>query len=323
VPFVNNGNTSDKPLGVAEFPFNGIPQESITMKTIRERTIAKMNSETTMTALDSGEGDVVVLGHDYLWDAEMWRPQIKALSRHYRVIVPNLWGHGSSARLPRHSMDLRDIAREHLRLLDWLGIDRFTFIGHSAGGMWGAELACLAPERVTAIALLDTFVAPEPDDSRAHYFAMLDAIEAAGTIPDQVVDAILPHFFPPRLSTMSSDRPAKFRARLVGLNQDRLLDTIVPLGRMIFGRRDALTDLVHLNVPALVMTGTDDIPRPVHEGRRMAHALGCPFVELAGAGHMATLEAPDAVNEHLLAFLAETPTQRTPIEPPLKRRAVV
>ena len=291
------------------------------MKTIRERTRSKVSRETTLTALDSGEGEVVVLGHGYLLDTDMWRPQIDALSRHYRVIVPNLWGHGSSGRLPPGTKDLRDIAQQHLQLLDQLNVDRFTLVGHSAGGMWGAELACLAPDRVTAIALLGTFVGPEPVDSQERYFAMLDTVEAAGAISDHIVDAFLPHFFPPRLSTMASDRPGKFRAKLAGWNHDRLLDTIVPLGRMIFGRRDALTDLVHLDIPALVMTGTDDTARPVPEGRRMAHALGCPFFELPGVGHMSTLEAPDAVNERLLAFLDEASTQRQPAVAP-QRSAV-
>jgi pimeloyl-ACP methyl ester carboxylesterase len=291
------------------------------MNTTHEKTRSLVSRGATMTALDCGRGPVVVLGHSYLWDAEMWRPQISALSQRYRVIVPNLWGHGTSDPLPRGTEDLRDIARQHLELLDWLGVECFTLVGHSAGGMWGAELACLAPGRVTAIALLGTFVGSEPDDNRDRYFAMLDEVEAAHAIPDRVVDAVLPHFFPPRLSTMASDRPGKFRAKLAGWNHDRVRDTIVPLGRMIFGRRDALADLVHLNIPALVMTGTDDTPRPVHEGRRMAHALGCQFVELPGVGHMSTLEAPDMVNERLLAFLDETPAQQQPVVAP-QRTAV-
>jgi pimeloyl-ACP methyl ester carboxylesterase len=286
------------------------------MKAIRAGTRSKITRENTFTAVDCGEGETVVLGHGYLWDAEMWRPQINALSRHYRVIAPNLWGHGDSGRLPRGTVDLRDIARQHLRLLDRLDVDRFALVGHSAGGMWAAELACLAPERVTALALLGTFAGPEPEDSRERYFAMLDAVQAAGAVPDHIVDAVLPHFFPPRLSAMTSDRPARFRARLAGWDRDRLLDTIVPLGRMIFGRRDALTDLVRLAIPTLVMTGTDDTPRPVHEGRRMAHALGCAFVELPDVGHMCTLEAPDAVNERLLAFLADASSRQRPAAAP-------
>jgi pimeloyl-ACP methyl ester carboxylesterase len=290
------------------------------MKSIRERVQSKATRENTFTAIDAGEGEVVVLGHGFLWDAEMWRPQIKALSQHYRVIAPNLWGHGESGRLPRGTADLSDIARQHLRLLDWLDVDRFALIGHSAGGMWGAELACLAPERVTALALLGTFAGPEPEDDRERYLAMIDAVEAAGAVPDHIVDAVLPHFFPPRLSTMTSDRPAKFRAKLAGWDRDRLLDTIVPLGRMIFGRRDTLSDLVRLNIPTLVMTGTNDTPRPIHEGRRMAHALGCEFVELQDVGHMSMLEAPDAVNEHLFAFLAKASLQKSSAAPP-KRSA--
>jgi len=290
------------------------------MKSIREGTRSKATRENTFTAIDSGQGETVVLAHGYLWDAEMWRPQIETLSRHYRVIAPNLWGHGDSGRLPRGTMDLRDIARQHLRLLDWLDVDRFALVGHSAGGMWAAELACLAPERVTALALLGTFAGPEPEESRERYFAMLDAVETAGAVPDHIVDAVLPHYFPPRLSAMMSDRPAKFRAKLAGWDRDRLLNTIVPLGRMIFGRRDALTDLVRLTIPTLVMTGTDDTPRPVHEGRRMAHALGCAFVELQDVGHMSPLEAPDAVNERLLAFLAEACMQKPLVAPP-KRSA--
>src|SRR5262249_31732457 len=96
-----------------------------------------------------------------------------------------------------------------------------------------------------------------------------------------------------------------FRAKLASWDPARLLDTIVPLGRMIYGRRDALADLVSRDIPALVMTGTDDYPRPVHEGRRMAHALGCDFVALPGAGHMSTLPAPDLVTTQLLTLLED------------------
>jgi pimeloyl-ACP methyl ester carboxylesterase len=245
----------------------------------------------------------VVLAHSYLWDAAMWRPQIAALSRHYRVIVPNLWGHGDAGPLPSQVTDLGEIARRHLALLDRLEVGRFALVGHSTGAMWGAELACLAPGRVAAFALLNSFVAPEPDDGRARYFAMLDEIAAAGTIPERVLAAVVPYFFSPAFSATMPEAPAALRTRLAGWDRARLLDTIVPLGRMIFGRRDALTELVSKNIPAQVITGADDYPRPVHEGRRMAHALGCGFVELPAVGHMSTIEAPALVNAHLLAFL--------------------
>src|SRR5258708_8513445 len=117
-------------------------------KTSRAKDVLVEIAGSTMNVVDAGEGDVVVLGHSYLWSSEMWRPQIDGLSPHYRVIVPDLWGHGNSGPLPEGTEDLHDIARHHLALMDRLGIDRFTLVGLSVGGMWGAELALVAPERV-------------------------------------------------------------------------------------------------------------------------------------------------------------------------------
>ena len=53
----------------------------------------------TLHYQDHGTGFPLLLGHSYLWDAAMWAPQIDALSRQYRVIVPDLWGHGASGAL--------------------------------------------------------------------------------------------------------------------------------------------------------------------------------------------------------------------------------
>jgi pimeloyl-ACP methyl ester carboxylesterase len=260
----------------------------------------------TMTYLDLGIGDAILLGHSYLWDAEMWRPQIEVLARRYRVVVPNLWGHGGSGPLPAESKTLGDLARHHLALMDRLGIERFAVLGLSLGGMWGAELAVLAPERVTALALLDTYLGPEPPVSRSKYFALIDAIAAAKAIPVPMLDAIVPLFFAPDTETKTPALPEAFRMKLSDWDSARLLDSVLPIGRMLFGRRDARDDLRNLPMPKLVLTGSEDIPRPVHEGRQMAAILDCPFVEIAGAGHISTLEAPEPVTTQLARFLADS-----------------
>jgi pimeloyl-ACP methyl ester carboxylesterase len=260
----------------------------------------------TMTYLDLGIGDAVLLGHSYLWDAEMWRPQIEILARRYRVIVPNLWGHGGSGPLPSGTRTIGDLAVHHLALMDRLGIERFAVLGLSLGGMWGAELAMQAPDRVTALALLDTYLGPEPQISRSKYFALIDAIAAAKTIPEPMLDLIVPLFFAPDTEAKTPALPEAFRMKLRGWDSERLLDSVLPIGRMLFGRRDARDDLHRLPMPKLVLTGSDDIPRPVHEGQQMAAILDCPFVEIAGAGHISTLEAPEPVTERLARFLADS-----------------
>ncbi|MDR5663958.1 alpha/beta fold hydrolase, partial [Burkholderia cenocepacia] len=93
----------------------------------------------------------VLLGHSYLWDATMWAPQIDALSRRYRVIVPDLWGHGASGALPDGTHTLDDLATQASALLDALEIEQCAVVGLSVGGMWGARLALREPQRVRSL----------------------------------------------------------------------------------------------------------------------------------------------------------------------------
>jgi pimeloyl-ACP methyl ester carboxylesterase len=86
--------------------------------------------------VDQGCGPVVLLGSSYLWNRDMWAPQIEALSHQYRVIVPELWGHGESGPLPTRTRSL-----DNLALLDQLHITRVNLVGLSVGGMWDARLA--------------------------------------------------------------------------------------------------------------------------------------------------------------------------------------
>jgi pimeloyl-ACP methyl ester carboxylesterase len=256
-----------------------------------------------LNVLDVGAGPPVVLGSSFLWDAEMWRPQIEALSGRFRLIVPELWGHGGSGPLPAGVIDLRGLARHHLELLDRLGVETCAIVGLSVGGMWGAELSLMAPERVSALALMGTSLAAEPEETRMRYFGMLGAIEAAGALSDPVREVAAPLFFSPKVKSRRPELLQAFDAKLRAWDRRRLVDSVAPLGRLIFGRRDAMDDLAKLSMPALVMTGTDDLPRPPAEGREMARRIGCPFQEIPDAGHISSLEAPEFVNQALATFL--------------------
>ncbi|MFC0385548.1 alpha/beta fold hydrolase [Muricoccus vinaceus] len=246
----------------------------------------------------------VVLGPSFLWDTSMWAPQIEALAARYRVIVPDLWGHGGSAALPPGTTTMRDLAQQHLTLLDRLNVGRCSIIGLSVGGMWGAELALMAPERVAGLVLMDTSLAVEPEQTRDGYFAMLGTVGAHGAVPEPVLDAVVPLFFSPTVRTRHPQLPETFRQTLRDWPPQRLKDNVAPLGRIIFGRGDLLADVASLSMPSLVMTGVDDLAQPVARGQAIAERIGCPFVAIPDAGHISSLEAPDSVNQALLDFLA-------------------
>lgn len=254
--------------------------------------------------IDQGTGPVVLLGSSYLWGHDMWTPQIEALSQQYRVIVPELWGHGESGPLPAHTRSLDDLARQALALLDHLDIAQINLVGLSVGGMWGARLALLAPQRVNSLVLMDTYLGAEPEATRQYYFSLFKMIEDAGAIPEPLLDVIAPIFFRPgidRESALYQD----FRASLQAHSRERLLDSIVPLGRLIFSREDVLEQLSHLDADTTqVMCGEYDKPRPPAEAQEMAELIGCSLILIPEAGHISARENPEYVNEALLTFLA-------------------
>jgi pimeloyl-ACP methyl ester carboxylesterase len=257
-----------------------------------------------ISIFDVGTGPAVVLASGFLCDGNAWLPQIAALSTHHRVIVPELWGHGLSGPLPAGVDTIQDVARQYLELFDMLGIERAVIVGLSMGGMWGAELALIAPERVAGLVLLDTSLAAEPAATHAAYMELLGAIEQYRGFPQRVIAAAAPLFFAPTVDSRDPTLMADFTARLQSWDSRRVVDSVVPLGRLIFDRRDALAELATLQMPVLVATGAEDQARSVAEGRAMAEQIGCRFVEIPHAGHTSSLEAPDFVNSLLNDFLA-------------------
>jgi pimeloyl-ACP methyl ester carboxylesterase len=265
----------------------------------------------TMSLVDFGSGPAVMLGSGILGDADCWDQQIAVLSAHYRVIVPELWGHGLSGSLPAGTSSVRDVARQHIELLDVLGVERCAVVGLSAGGMWAAEFALMAPERVSALVLLDTSLAAEPASSRATYLGLLDLIEQSRGFPEPVIAAAVQLFFSPSIDTRDAAPLLEFARRLRAWDPARVVDSVVPLGRLIFNRREALAELAALAVPTLVATGSCDQARSLEEGRAMAETIGCSFLEIPAAGRTPGLEAPDFVNRLLVEFLdAHWPGER-------------
>ncbi|MGY2289741.1 alpha/beta fold hydrolase [Pseudomonas sp. SDO528_S397] len=254
--------------------------------------------------LDQGTGPAVLLGSSYLWGHDMWAPQVQALSQQYRVIVPELWGHGESGQLPQGTASLDDLARQTLALLDHLQIEQVNLVGLSVGGMWGARLALQAPQRINSLVLMDTYLGAEPEATRQYYFSLFKMIEDAGAIPEPLLDVVAPIFFRPGIDRQSA-LYQDFRAALKALPKERLLSSIVPLGRLIFSRSDVLDQLPRLNSDTtLVMCGEQDKPRPPAEAREMVELIGCDLVLIPNAGHISSRENPEFVNEALLTFLA-------------------
>ena len=258
-----------------------------------------------MSYLDCGEGLVLLFGHSYLWDSNMWAPQIEVLSKSYRCIVPDLWAHGQSDAAPASTTNLTDYAGDVLALMDHLAIKEFSIIGLSVGGMWGAELTAMAPGRVKSLIMMDTFVGLEPEVPHAKYFHMLDTIDQLQMVPAPVVEAVVPLFFADKAEQEHPELVAGFARQLADLKGARA-QQIARIGRMVFGRRDLIEEIEKFALPVMIAVGQQDKPRPVFESYLMHDCItGSELVEIPQAGHISNLEQAEFVTGKISAFLAQ------------------
>jgi len=112
-------------------------------------------------------GDPVLLIHAFASQSGTWDVTAHALARRgFRVIAPDLRGHGQSARAPSYSLEEFD--QDLSALIDALGLGTFHVIGHSLGGYLALKLATRQPERIRRLIIEAAPVPPrDADEARA------------------------------------------------------------------------------------------------------------------------------------------------------------
>ncbi|WP_417228160.1 alpha/beta fold hydrolase [Amphritea sp.] len=265
-----------------------------------------MINDREMHYLDQGEGFPLLLGHGFLWDCRVWDTQLRFLSEHFRCIVPDLWSHGRSQPINEGDLGIEQLAEDHHQLMQQLGIDRYSVLGMSTGGLWGAKLAMTYPQEVASLALIACYLGSETEESEVDYLELLNIVEQLDTLPTRVVDSIVEILFSPETQMANPALAETFRFDLMFLTPEQV-NGIMALGKQVFRRRSMLDQVANIRCPTLIIAGEHDIPRPQQEIEEMHRQMpGSQLAVIKNAGHMVTLEQPDQVNPLLINFLAAT-----------------
>jgi flavin reductase (DIM6/NTAB) family NADH-FMN oxidoreductase RutF/pimeloyl-ACP methyl ester carboxylesterase len=266
------------------------------------------------SGLRSGHGETVILVHGVGMAAEIWSPQIEALSKHYDVIAYDMLGHGGSS-LPPGDARLSDYADQLRAVMDGLGIAEAHVAGHSMGALVVLEFALAWPARVRTVTALNAVYRRTPEQ-RAAVESRAAALESGS--PSGTADATIARWF----GNPISDRLAP----AAGMTR-RLLRSVDPVGYArtygLFARSDDAHRgrLQDLRPPALFMTGENDPNSTPAMSRAMAEAASGARCEIVtGERHMMTLTAPGEINSRLLAFLSDSADK--PIDAKSFRRAL-
>lgn len=243
-----------------------------------------------------GEGLPVLLVHGMPFDRSMWRHQIAALPRCQRIAF-DLRGVGDSTS-PADGYTLARYADDVVAVLDAVGVRRAVVCGLSMGGYIAFELLRRHPDRVAALVLADTRAEADTPDGRRRRDELVALAEREGTLA--VAERLLPDLVSPTTRTAQPELLDAVR----GMASRWTVPGLVGALRMMRDRPDSTETLGKVNVPTLVLGGSDDAVTPPDVVKRLAAAIpGARYAAVAAAGHLAPLEQPLATTRLIADFL--------------------
>jgi N-formylmaleamate deformylase len=114
-----------------------------------------------------GDKPPLVLLHGFTDNGACWFPVTDSLAQDYDLIMPDVRGHGKSARIAGIGFSNEALAEDAAALIQALGLDRPAVLGHSLGGYTGLILAAAHPELVGCLLLEDPPLSPPPPPEQA------------------------------------------------------------------------------------------------------------------------------------------------------------
>ena len=255
---------------------------------------------------EGGKGPTLVLLHGFGGSRENWLPTARYLVRNFHLLIPDLPGYGASSPIPGADAGVHAQARRLAGFVDALKLQHFALAGHSMGGAIAGVYAAEHPDRVAALALLDTAGLP----FRPNAFARA---VAAGQNPFAYSNRAQfarfmrlifakPPYVPPRIADVLIARDVAAQpfldATLARLRAPADADALVPV-------------LSRLTMPVLGLWCNDDrVIDPsalgaLRKGLAAAPQIGTSL--LNGCGHMPIMEEPRATADALTRFLTGSP----------------
>ena len=252
-----------------------------------------------LNVIERGAGRPLLLVHGFPLDHTMWQAQIEELAADAHVLAPDLRGFGASDAGSEIIL-MEDFADDLAALLDARAIvEPVVFCGLSMGGYIAWQFFQRHRQRVRALILCDTRAAADTPAAAAARLTNAERAltEGVGFLAEAMLEKLFSaHTRRQRPELVESTRQGMLAARSEG---------VAAALRGMAVRPDAYAWLAAMDVPALVICGSEDAISTPEEMRGIADRLPqARFVEISQAGHMSPVEQPQAVNEAIRNFLA-------------------
>ena len=236
------------------------------------------------------QGPVLLLTHGYSATCEMWKGQIDAFSKHHRLVLWDMRGHGQSDYPPddaaySEALTVGDMAA----LLDEVGAKRGIIGGLSLGGYMSLAFYRTHPERTSALLIIDTGPGFKKDDAREAWNqnarSRADTLEKDG------------------LATLKSGSAE----RAYAVHRDALGLAKAARGMLAQRNANVINNLPNIKVPSVVLVGSKDTPFIAASDYMATKIPGAQKVVIQDAGHASNIDQPKAFNEAIVSFVEKLP----------------
>ncbi|AIQ49379.1 alpha/beta hydrolase [Paenibacillus sp. FSL R7-0273] len=241
---------------------------------------------------DQGQGEVIVLLHGFCGSSAYFEQVIPYLSGSYRVIAPDLRGHGASDA-PLGAYNIDQMADDVLSLLNSLEIEKAYLLGHSMGGYVTLSFAQRYASRLKGFGLIHSTGYPDSEEAREKRLKSVSTIQNEGITA--FVDALIPGLF-----AVDAAPQLLERAKEIGYKTPPQGAAGAALAmRERPDRRDVISAAA---VPVLLVAGTEDSLVPA-ERIFTSDKANITKAAISGAGHMSMYEAPERLAEIIKDFV--------------------
>ena len=249
-------------------------------------------------ARSEGSGPPLIILHGLFGSSLNWAAQARQLGERWSVSALDLRNHGNSPW--RDGMDYQAMAGDVLRYLDTAGYPEVVLVGHSMGGKAAMALSLMAPERVSALVVVD--MAPVAYASGLDvYVEAMQAVDLSGITRRGEVDRALSEAVPdPNLrgfllqNLVAENGRFHWRLNLAVLGQEMA---------SIMGFPEELTTASYAGPVCFISGEQSPYVQPGHRALIASMFPKAEFAPLAGAGHWVHAEAPEAFMQSLTGFL--------------------
>ena len=269
-----------------------------------------------------GKGKPVVLLHGFGEDSHIWDEQVLFLKDHCLLIVPDLPGSGRSALLSLESgvrsLELKEEKENtpdsKLQTQDYITIEDYAscihdllkheninsciMLGHSMGGYITLAFAERYPSMLTAFGLIHSTAFADSEEKKKNRERGIALIEEYG--PHLFLKNTIPNLFGARFK---ESHPEKISS-LIGAAASFTKEALQQYYRAMMLRPDRTGVLLSNPLPVLFVTGTEDIAAPLEDVLKQSSLPNISYIYvLQNTGHMGMWEAPQQLNQQVLAFI--------------------